>query len=128
MDKEINCIGRLQEAFRHFSSDKYDGIIGGAYKLFVDGKIDECLAELGKLPTKEQLLNRLVEKLKGKSVEKTLLRISNEGVFEGNLTAKGISSLLTHVIIESEKNPEYLQLVPLVSEELMRILYSLVKS
>ena len=81
--------------------------------------------ELDKLPSTGVLLERLVEKLKGKSVSKTLRKIQ-EGKTEDNLiTAKGLSSLLTHIFIECEKgNTEYRILVPSIIEKLNEVVYN----
>jgi len=58
----------------------------------------------------QRQLATLVEKLKGKSVYTSLKRIS-EGKCENKVNEViGISSLLTHSLIEMKKNPDYVKL------------------
>ena len=107
-----------------FPSPRYRRIVEEAVELFESGQLIECKRKLDKLPTRSALLSKLVEKLKGKSVYKTLRKIE-EGKADNNLvTAKGLSSLLTHTLIEQEKHPEYRMLVPVLIEKLNEVVYS----
>jgi len=121
-------LSRLNEASKYFTKKEYIEIVDTARSLFERGQFDLCEKMLEKLPNNVQLLENLVNKLKGKSVHKTLKKIQ-EGKNENDLlTAKGLSSLLTHVIIEVEKgNNEYKVLVPNILEKLSEISYNILQ-
>ena len=81
---------------------------------------------LEKLPTIEVLLAELVEKLKGKSVYSTIKKISLGEGKDDYVTAKGLSSLWTHAVIECEHgNKEFRCLLPLILEKLNELVYKL---
>ena len=121
----MELLGRIFEAEKYFTGDEYTDIVALARRLFNKDQFDKCGMELDKLPGTGVLLERLVKKLKGKSVSKTLRKIQ-EGKIEDNLiTAKGLSSLFTHICIECEKgNTEYKILVPSIIEKLNEVVYS----
>lgn len=119
---------RLQEAGKYFTKKEYADIVERAQYLFEEGQFNSCEKELEKLPNYVQLLETLVEKLRGKSVHKTLRKLQEGKVSDDLLTAKGLSSLLTHVIIEIEKgNNEYKVLVPNILEKLSEISYNILQ-
>jgi len=119
---------RLQEAEKYFTKDEYKTIVNLARALYERGQFDLCETTLSKLSTKEQLLKRLVEKLKEKSVYKTLKKIQEGQVDNDLVTAKGLSSLLTHAIIEIEQgNTEYKMLIPSILEKLNDVIYTVLK-
>ena len=117
---------KIRKAEKYFTAKEYTAIVELARELFERGQFDLCEKELKKLPTDAKLLGKLVEKLKGKSVYKTLKLIQEGKAVENSLTtAKGLSSLLTHIIIEVELgNNEYKVLVPSIIEKLNEIIYS----
>lgn len=124
-----NMVQDLVIAEKYFlKSRKYSVFVNEAMKAFEEGNANLVNMMLKKLPTNEQLLQTLVDKLNkhGKTVYKTLKEISKDEPNKLKLT-KGISSLLTHVIIESETNPEYLILVPKIMEKLNNLVYELGK-
>jgi len=123
MEKRLKLLNKLTEGEKYFT--KKAGIVNLARELFERGQFDLCEKELERLPTDAELLEKLVEKLKGKSVHKTLKQMQ-EGRVENNLlTAKGLSSLLTHILIECEHgNNEYKILIPNVIEKLNEIIYN----
>jgi len=117
-------LNKLLEAEKYFTKSEYKAITGLSRELFERGQFDLCEIELGKLPTKEQLLRSLVEKLKEKSVYKTLRKIQEGQVDNDLVTAKGLSSLLTHAIIEVEQgNTENKMLIPSILEKLNDTMY-----
>lgn len=134
MKKKTDLIGnldivilltRLSEAEKYFTKKEYVGINKRAEELFERGEFTLCKKELDKLPNSAQLLETLVSKLKDKHLYKTLRKIQEGKVPNDLLTAKGLSSLLTHVIIEVEQgNNEYKVLIPVVAEKLNEIIYS----
>ncbi len=121
----LKLLNRLSEAEKHFTKKKYLGIVKLTAQLYEAGQFRLCEEQLDKLPTKAELLEQLVNKLKGKSVAKTL-KLMQEGRTENSLTtAKGLSSLLTHIIIECENgNSEYKILIPNIIEKLNEIIYN----
>jgi hypothetical protein len=81
---------------------------------------------LAKLPNTEILLAELVEKLKGKSVYSTIKKISLGEGKDDYMTLKGLSSLLTHAVIECEHgNKEFRCLLPVIMEKLNELVYKL---
>lgn len=128
----LNFYNRLVEAEKYFTKKKHTDIVELARELYERGQFDLCEEQLGKLPNSAKLLEQLVKKLgpqkgrpKGKSVYKTL-KLIQEGKMDDDLvTAKGISSLLTHVFIEIEHgNNEYKILVPKIIEKLNETVYN----
>lgn len=122
----IELLNKLVEAEKYFSNKKYQVIVKLARTLYERGQFDLCKVELDKLPTREQLLKNLVQKLVKKSVYKTLKKIQ-EGKVENDLvTLKGLLSLGTHIVIECEHgNSEYRILLHSLLEKASEIVYEL---
>ena len=121
----LKLLSRVSESERYFTKNKYVGIIKRAKELFERGDFNLCGKELDKLPNSAELLETLVKKLKGKSVLKTLRQIREGKIGNDLLTAKGLSSLLTHAVIEIEHgNNEYKILIPNIIEKLNEIIYN----
>jgi hypothetical protein len=117
-------LSKLLEAEKYFTRKEYINIVRLAKELFERDQFDLCERELEKLPTREQLLKNLVQKLEGKSVYKTIRKIQEGQVDNDLVTAKGLSSLLTHAIIEVEQgNVEHGILIPSILEKLNDIIY-----
>ena len=123
-DDSYRLLNRLAEAEKYFTKKKYTETVKRAKELFECGKFATCEKELESLPSNGELLERLVDKLKDKHLYKTLRKIEGK-VGNDLLTAKALSSLLTHIIIEVEQgNNEYKVLIPGVIEKLNEIIYS----
>jgi len=73
----------------------------------------------------EKQLIQLVEKLKGKSCYDNLKNISKGTSKDKIQEAIGISSLLTHSIIELKEDPDYKILTSNLFEKLGMLLYNL---
>ena len=102
----------------YFTNTKYSNAVREADRYFQRGEIGLCLANLGRLPSAKELLAELVEKLKGKSVHKTLERAKRNGS-KGLVELKALSSLMTHAAIECEQGRlEYRLLIPLLLERI----------
>ena len=124
MNKEL-CF-KLLTAEKYFKGTKYSKIVARANRAWDYDGLVECEKELNKLPTEKDLMKALLEKLKGKSVYRTLKKIQENKQLTSFTELKGLSSLLTHVIIECEKSPEYRLLVPSILSELNKVAYDVV--
>jgi hypothetical protein len=89
-----NLLGRLLQVEKYFRSKEHKKIVEQLWCLYTEGKFDLCEKQLTSFPTEAQLLSRLVEKLQGKSIYKTLKLIEKGKVGNNMLVAKGLSSLL----------------------------------
>lgn len=121
----IKLLDRMFEAEKYFTGKEYHDIVRRARELFDKDGFKLCTGELDRLPSKGVLLERLVKKLQGKSISRTLKKIQEGKVKDDLVMAKGLSSLLTHIFIECEKgNTEYKILVPNIIENLNEAVYS----
>jgi len=119
---------RLLEAEQAFKGTQYDGIVTEASQLYAAGKLSACLEKLDELPTEAQLLQSLMEKLKGKSVHTTLRRLA-KGNGTGTVTeAVAVTSLLTHALLEIKHGHwEYKKLAISILERATDKIYGLEK-
>lgn len=119
-------IRKLATAENYFSASKeFRGIVHEARRLYDLHRYDQCSKELSKLPDENALIGQLIERLRGKSVYKTLKRMIEDKDVDPMIRAKGLSSLLTHVIIEMDKRPEYSLVARAVIERLNSVIYDL---
>jgi len=117
---------RLLEAEQAFQGTKYDSVVNEASQLYGVGKFSACLEKLEELPTEAQLLKDLIEKLKGKSVYKTLKRLANGHGCGGITEAVATTSLLTHILLEIKAgNLEYRKLALSTLERVTDKVYGL---
>jgi hypothetical protein len=119
---------KLLEAQQTFGDTRYDAVVTEASQLYSAGKLSTCLGKLEELPTEVQLLQSLMEKLKGKSVHTTLKRLAG-GHGVGTVTeAVAITSLLTHALLEIKAgNWEYRKLAISILERATDKIYGLHK-
>jgi len=125
--RKISMDNYLQKVYiieKYFRNTKYDDLVNQTLEFYNKNNyvgLDEILS---KFPTEEQLFEELIKKLEGKSVFKTLKSITED---KGDKIeeAKGISSLITHTLIEIEENKEYRILLPILLERLNQLLYGL---
>ena len=97
------------EYFKH--DTKYYHHIKTA-KLFYDkGYINEALEELNKLPSDKDLFDELVSKLGKKSAFKRFKEVALGKKVSKDDYLLAHSSLLTHILLEKQKRPEYSLLV-----------------
>lgn len=132
----IRIGNELACAEKYFTGTKYQAIVTAADvcldKLIesegtdlYESKIKRVKEILEQLPTKEILLKSLVEKLKGKSVYRTLKKIEEGKISTGPDFLKGLFSLGTHVSIEvAAGHKEYRILYPVIYEKLGEVLYN----
>lgn len=115
----IEFLGRIQAAKTYFDGTQYQKIVESAQTAVDGGHFKRAVVILSSLPTDEQLLSQLMEKLKGKSVCSTLERIQSGKSVGGYTAMKGLSSLLTHIVIEMEQgHKEFQKLLPVVLHKL----------
>lgn len=118
---DLQILAQLEEARQHFANTQYSHIVKEADRFFQRGEKGLCLAQLSRLPSAKELLAELVDKLRGKSVYKTLERAKRNGR-KGLVELKALSSLLTHAVIECEQGRlEYRRLIPLLLEKLNNV-------
>ena len=107
----------------YFVNNPEKKIIDEALEFFHERKMKEMQAKLDELPSQEDLLAELLEKLKGKSVHKTLKKVL-EGKSDNVFTElKGLFSLGTHIAIECEKDSRFGILLPMVYEKISERLW-----
>jgi len=127
-NESIKVLRQIEAASVYFSGTQYGKILEAARRAVDEGKLKGAQVILGTLPTDDQLLAQLVEKLKGKSVATTLERIRKREVTEGFTAMKGLSSLMTHVLIECEKGAtEFRKLIPVILESLNTSGYKIIR-
>jgi len=122
--KKLELLDKITKVEKYFKDTKYSNIVREISNLFNNGKLFLCEKELEKLPSEDQLLDELVEKLKGKSIYRTLEKIE-KGEKDVFVILKGLSSLLTHCIIECKHNREYLMLVPVIVNKINGVIYEI---
>ena len=100
------------EASKKFNGTKYEVEIEKASSAYLAENYKLMESILSKLPTEPILLASLLEKLKGKSVEKGIKKALRESTATTLEQGIAISSLITHLLIEMKTNPEYKLLLP----------------
>jgi len=121
--RDFKLLDRFAAAKRYYSNSGYSELLEQIEKLLGSNHFEATML-LNKLPSKEELLKTLVESLKGKSVYKTLKKISENKVESPAEMLKGLFSLGTHISIEVDKgHGEYKALYPVVYEKIGKILY-----
>jgi len=124
----MKLLDRVFEAEKYFTGKEYKDIVRRVRQLFDRDGFDLCIKELDKLPSSADLLERLVGKLEGKSVSRTLKKIQRGSGKDNLVAVKGLFSLGTHIMIECEQgNTEYKILVPSIIEKLNEITYNILR-
>jgi hypothetical protein len=103
---------KLFTACRIFEGSKYEPVVKELTEAYSTDKKAEFDKLFEKLPTNVQLLDTILEKVKGKKVFSTLKKTVTETVEDNVETLIGLSSLTTHVAIECKTNKEYRALLP----------------
>lgn len=99
---------RVSMIERYFLDTEYDEKARRVVELFEQERHVEAEHLARELPSPIDLLGTLLEKLKEKSVYKTLKKISDNTVDSCETSMKGLFSLGTHICIEMEQgHPEY---------------------
>lgn len=97
----------LLEASKKFTGTKYQTEVEKASKAYLAENYKLMESILSTLPTEPQLLASLLEKLKGKSVEKGIKKALNES--KATTLEQGIAtaSLIVHILIECKTDNTY---------------------
>lgn len=121
-----DIISHLLEAQTNFEGTVYQPLVDRAQEYFNQNRVDEAVKVLCELPSEAELLKDLIERLKGKSVYKTLKRM-DEGKIKNNAEAlKGLFSLGTHIVIECEKGKgEFRSLLPVIHDRIGEMIYEI---
>jgi hypothetical protein len=122
-----DLLSKLSHAQR-FLGHTHAKVVNEATRYYNKGDYNEAERLLGMLPTAEELLEALVTKLNkhGKAVYRTLKQMKESKGADPVVTLKGLSSLMTHVIIEMEQgHKEYGMLLPILSEKQAELIYGL---
>lgn len=123
----LNLSLQIQESRNYFGGTTYDSIVSQAENLFEQNRLRDAEKALSQLPSNRQLVAELVERLKGKSVYRTLERISLDKLTDDTTTLKALSSLLTHVVIECEQGRKYYRrLIPVLIEKINGVGFGLI--
>ena len=111
---------------KYFTGEKYQTLVSLARRMFETKNLSASEEVLLSLPTSDQLLTELVSKLKGKSIYRTLKKIHENKEVSTLVKLKGLSSLITHTIIEMESGrSEFGMLLPMLLEKENELLYDL---
>jgi hypothetical protein len=117
MDKD-QLLNRIVIAEKYFIRDKFQTQVALARQKFITDSFKACEVIVNNFPTKETLLSELMEKLKGKSIFRTLKKLHENKDVGALIKLKGFSSLITHTIIEMEQGKtEYGLLLPMLLEK-----------
>ena len=125
MDKK-QLLTNLYEADKYFSKGIHQKTVQKAWHLWnTNASLKSIQETLKQLPSDKQLLSKLIEKLKGKSVYTTLKRVKTNS---GNIKeAKALSSLLTHALISVEQGEiEFKKLLPVLLSKINDKVYEVI--
>jgi len=109
-DKNYSNI--LLKLSREYAGTQYEPLVEEAAAAYVREdykKIDEVIS---KLPNDIQLLEILVNKLRGKSVHTNITKLLEGKDQSTEQAAISTSSLITHCVIECKENKEFKRLLP----------------
>ena len=107
-----NSSNEVLRLVRSFVGTKYDSLVDeavDAYNASDEARLNEVVA---KIPTDIQLMDMMLEKIKDKSVFKNLKKTLGDKTQNVNDAVIGVSSLITHVVIECKENREFRALLP----------------
>lgn len=121
LDKQLE---QLQRINTYFNFGKYSQYVNEAEVHFNSGNNKLFEQAIKNIPSDSELFKSLIEKLKGKSVYKTLKLVESKSA--NDITKlKALFSLGTHATIEIEKgNIEYKALLPRIYEKIATIVYN----
>lgn len=120
-----DILDRITLAEQYFGhSAKYRTQVRKAVECFERGDVEGAVQFIDSLPSETQLLETLTEKLKQKSVFKTLKKIAKGEETSPFEMMKGFFSLGTHICVECEQgNSEYTLLLDMIYHKLGSLIY-----
>ena len=103
---------KLLELRRQFDGTKYNNLVNEYINAFIKGNKESMDKVIGKFPTEVQLLETLLKKLKGKSVETNIRKVFRDEKIKPIEAKIALSSMITHTLIEMKQgNTEYKNLL-----------------
>ena len=114
MTTEVNTLkSQIAEYQKAFTTFPNMGYVNAADQCVAVGNTAGAKTILAQLPTQAELLKSLTDKLRDKSVYKTLGKITQGKGVSKVVQLKGLCSLCTHIVIEIEQqHNEYRLLLP----------------
>ena len=103
---------KLFKANRTFEGSKYEPVTKSLWVAYCREEHATFDKLFETLPTNIQMLDNILEKVKNKSVFRTLKKTVSETIEDRADALVGLSSLLTYVAIECKTNREYRALLP----------------
>lgn len=127
INSQMEILEHLQYAERYFpKSPEFRKTVESARRLFDTGAYNSCELVLKRIPTVGELTERLISKLRGKSVYKSVKVLLREDRDQDPLLkVKASSSLLTHAAIEAKTRPEYVVVMKTLLEALNSLVFEL---
>jgi hypothetical protein len=125
-EEQASLLNRLIIAEKYFSK-RYPNKLIAAQRFYNQENYGCCKELLDELPTQEQMMDELIHRLEGKSIYKTIIEVQRGGCTNKFTKIKMISSLITHVCIECEKDgsdQQYSYLLPWLYDQLSKELYN----
>jgi hypothetical protein len=115
---------RLSICEKYFKDTGYWDTVKAAREAAFSNDMALCHSLLDNIPNEVDLFNSLVEKLKNKPVYRTLKKINENDSVSKFTLLKGLSSLMTHTLIELENgHNEYGLLIPYIYEKIGKSIF-----
>jgi hypothetical protein len=119
----MNYSKEILRLTKTFDGTKYDIILKEVVQAYIEDDFKKLEEHLNKFPTDIQMLGSIVEKVKGKSVERNIKIAINSGTSNVVETLIAVSSLMTHVAIECKQNREFRALLPDLHNKLGELIH-----
>ena len=116
-------LAKYEKCLRYFKRDKFKELLETSLEALKVGDYNLAEITLDKFPSSEDLYHILIEKLKTKSVYRSIKKIQEGKEVDKNICLKGLLSLATHVVIEAKDKPEYYMLLPDIYEKIGNLMY-----
>ena len=117
----MSVLREVRIARKYFVGSQYHDAATSLLEGLATDTPEQTASKIRALPTEETLFSQLTERLKGKSVIKNLKKLG-EGRESPQQKSIALSSLLTHVLIETSSHKEYGVLIPTVTKALVEAL------
>ena len=118
-----DVLAKYEKCLRYFKRAEFKELLEASLEALKVGDYDLAETILDKIPSREELYCALLEKLKTKSVYRSIKKIQEGKEVDKNTCLKGLLSLATHVVIEAKDKPEYYMLLPDIYEKIGNLIY-----